>query len=610
MAKHEVDISLGRTASRHFDDSLTFRISGVLAELEESKFDDAGVYVSDPVDGEKPHSTTFDGIVFGGWKTSPVDRQPNSRIEAAPASGKKHHMDASGESVNFVASNIQNARSYKHHSKLVDIDYFGGSVCKTCVEPTTYRYVVNNGRYRSSKALIQKFGVQKTSRRLTDARSLNPEQKRLQKEIQRELRREFGLADERNQIEDREQNKTFIGLTGETSSHKTVPDVQRKDEVVQLSRNEVDDPDKRVGEDVPGEVGKHSSPLILPAIAVPLVKTDSRPNGVDISCIASQLDVFREVAGKNVVAGESRRTRRGIYLGTRSRSEPPPLPTPSSGARMPSGTERNGAVNFEVVPTTLRRDVTSLSSSALRNHNSGTRPQKECPPGDTICMNKRSNGWAPNESTCESLDLTPTSAAQFDDVQAATVGEKRKLSDRAGTHKNSSSDGSDSIAQDSVPLTQIRYMAASGEVSNVPKFGKSSEEIPTADLYSSVELERDAVHPKAVSNRMNTYLDIKTTGDKIQTGMTTKFRTSLPNKNLSKDIPSHQHKSHVVKNSHLFSNLDSGKLMGGGFRAFPVGQMKIVEKNQLEHQRTDDLDILPKISGRKVTMAVTSHRIV
>ena len=615
MAKHDLDNSTGQGASRHFDESLTSRIAGILAELEDSRFDESGVYIPDPVVDEKRPSAS-DVNVFGSWTSAGLsDARPSSRSEAS--SGKKQHADSS---VNYVASNIQNARSYKYHGRAVELDYFGASVCKSCVEPTTYRYVHNNARYRSSKALVQKFGYQKATRRPTDARTLNPEQKKLQKEIQRELRREFGLTEERSHLDDREQNWASVARQDEEGSPtRTAHDGQSKEDDELSKKREVGDPERKKSGDGVGEKVKCSTPLVLPAIVVPLVKTDGRSNAVDISCIANQLEAF-----KNSGTDKTSRTKRGLYLGARSRSEPPP----AAAARVPSGSaDRTSLVGFEVVPTSLRRDITVLS--ALRARASADRRGKPCPEADALCFNKYSDGWTPRESTCLPLDVA-ASAGHLDGVPngaappsvepaaAITAGstvanDKRKHSDPARTRKNSSSDGSDPAAQDAGSLSQIRYMAASGEVSNAPKFGtRSSEEIPTADLYSSVETERAVGQSKPVSNRSSNHADGTAVGEKIQNAMTTKFRMSLPNKHASKELASPKHKSQALKNNpdNLFTDFSSGKLVSGGLRAYPVGQVKIIEKKASDHPRPEDLDILPKISGRKVTMAVTSHRIV
>lgn len=65
---------------------------------------------------------------------------------------------------------------------------------KIGVEPKSYRYMPNNGRYRASKLIMAKYEMYRPSRRVLD--KLTPEQKQLQKEIQRELRKEFEMFNE------------------------------------------------------------------------------------------------------------------------------------------------------------------------------------------------------------------------------------------------------------------------------------------------------------------------------------------------------------------------------------------------------------------------------
>ena len=63
---------------------------------------------------------------------------------------------------------------------------------KECVEPTTFRYVPNNGTYRASKSEQKMAPPQHTRPQpRKPCEKLSPEQKHLQREIQRELRKEY-----------------------------------------------------------------------------------------------------------------------------------------------------------------------------------------------------------------------------------------------------------------------------------------------------------------------------------------------------------------------------------------------------------------------------------
>ena len=81
-------------------------------------------------------------------------------------------------------------RHLRAHNVPYERDFVDVPAWKICVEPTTYRYVPNNGRYRATK-LARRLEIQRCVRKTTD--KLNPEQKHLQREIQRELRREFDV---------------------------------------------------------------------------------------------------------------------------------------------------------------------------------------------------------------------------------------------------------------------------------------------------------------------------------------------------------------------------------------------------------------------------------
>lgn len=87
----------------------------------------------------------------------------------------------------------RNDEIHKYQKKTVESLFTTASLWRLCVEPTTYRYIPNNGRYRLSKHDHKLDRDSKIARTIRSMEKLSPEQRHLQKEIQRELRQEFEI---------------------------------------------------------------------------------------------------------------------------------------------------------------------------------------------------------------------------------------------------------------------------------------------------------------------------------------------------------------------------------------------------------------------------------
>ena len=612
MAK-DVDV-LASTGSevRHFNKHLSVGIVDILAELGECALNEDG----DALFENKDSDTS---AMFGGWDIITPYACPAS-VTDAPSPKKKHadisSANAGDAQVNFVTSNIQNARSYKHNARTVDVGYSDAPIWKTCVEPRTYRYIPNNGKYRTSKAIVQKLGSQKPAKRFGDTKVLNPEQKRLQKEIQRELRREF----EESEKQDGKAKTGYKLDKCKSLSPKTRqlrPEDKQKVCASSENINDSHDSAKRVQEQVRVQP---STPVVLPSIAVPLVTNDSQ--SIHTNRSSNNLDAFSQVSFKEAyVASGSKRSRpvekspEGL---SRSRSEPP---QPSSRTSR-SNFETKYAGSFEIIPTTMTKDGSLV---ALSNNHKGQQHR-----GSTVHQHKRQSerdaqvisshdgAWASDDKSEEhpklftegsQMDMYKHIKAMDGDLSKAfdsqnSLGSGGQGKPRKGCDSSRRSDSSALSTASSVPVTQIKYMAASGEVSKIPKFGRSSGEHTSDDFYSSLEREPHGHNSAEVHSDQDKA--VHSTADNLKNIMTTKFITP---KHL-RDIPARSFRAHNLRGTHLFTDSNSTKLVTGGFRAVPVTQMKISDKKPSFIPSHKELDILPEISGRKVTMTTTSHRIV
>ena len=94
-----------------------------------------------------------------------------------------------------AATICQDDRDYPSEEKRSkEYEFVDAPAWRICVEPSTYQYVPNNGRYRASK-LVKRIESQRHVKRLQYQQEtrMTPERQHLQREIQRELRKEFEM---------------------------------------------------------------------------------------------------------------------------------------------------------------------------------------------------------------------------------------------------------------------------------------------------------------------------------------------------------------------------------------------------------------------------------
>ena len=114
---------------------------------------------------------------------------PNARIVIQR---KKRVPAHSADEINVRTRNHVEEYARKNRRGF-DLENTTSSSWRMCIEPTTYRYLPNNGRYRSTKVEHKVDRDSKIARTIRSMEKLTPEQRHLQKEIQCELRKEFEM---------------------------------------------------------------------------------------------------------------------------------------------------------------------------------------------------------------------------------------------------------------------------------------------------------------------------------------------------------------------------------------------------------------------------------
>ena len=130
----------------------------------------------------------------------------------------------------------QPAESQEARSK--EYEFVDAPAWRICVDPNTYSYVPNNGRYRASK-LVKKIDNQRYAARRLQYQQVPPERQQLQREIQRDLRQEFEMyLKQEKEKDDREVS------TAQPLSQQQVEDVS----MMNTFRSKIEDTDGTSGE--------------------------------------------------------------------------------------------------------------------------------------------------------------------------------------------------------------------------------------------------------------------------------------------------------------------------------------------------------------------------
>ena len=142
---------------------------------------------------------------------------------------------------------------------------------KMGVEPRTYRYVPDNGRYRASKIGSRSAGMAVVRHDHKTYQKLSWQQKQLQKEIQRELRKEFEKFTEYEKLRREgalQDAAEMNAMSSPGTQHPPVADEAHSGASAEDSCN-----CKRPEEEEAAMATRSPSPVELPPIAVPLVST-------------------------------------------------------------------------------------------------------------------------------------------------------------------------------------------------------------------------------------------------------------------------------------------------------------------------------------------------
>ena len=210
---------------------------------------------------------------------------------------------------------------------ILDLDYLDLPLWKACVEPVTYRYVPNNGRYRSCKCQ-KKTGFAITADQKHKNHSfekLSTRQKVLQREIKRELRKGFDNASKKDDslhgptVNDREIDKNNRKQTdaGNTDSAESMRGKLRRQESFRkenTSQNNEEYPERNKEE-------IKISPIPLPPISVPLVHSIASKDSF-VEQFSSRLSALDHQVKHGIKSLGSPRDGPGVGFHFRSKSEP------------------------------------------------------------------------------------------------------------------------------------------------------------------------------------------------------------------------------------------------------------------------------------------------
>ena len=107
----------------------------------------------------------------------------------------------------------------KYNKKAMESLFTAAALWRMCVEQTTYRYIPNNGRYRSSKSENKLDRDGRLARTIRNMEKLSPEQRTLQKEIQRELRQEFEMQQRLERQAERNRQRAIESRRVDSRGH-------------------------------------------------------------------------------------------------------------------------------------------------------------------------------------------------------------------------------------------------------------------------------------------------------------------------------------------------------------------------------------------------------
>ena len=301
-----------------------------------------------------------------GWE----DASPNVRYNL-PTRRRRPHASSQEENTSspyyssHQAKNDWRRGDGNQKKRCYELDFVDSPAWKICIEPTTYRYIPNNGRYRASK-LVKKLEIQKCVRKTCNEK-LSPEQRQLQRDIQRELRREFETylrMEKQRQIssnlqkqvkssehdsvldDDSDIENPSDGYHADIYEHNSTPveSISSGQSTVQDEHTPSPKSDRsNVKYTLSVHKPHHSSEpsLELPPIKVPLLRTTSdnhvkRPSGHSISNstpLMPKNKVFQKA--KFVIEGQMMESdsESGVPKTRRSMSEPPPHPVQTKVTR-------------------------------------------------------------------------------------------------------------------------------------------------------------------------------------------------------------------------------------------------------------------------------------
>ena len=191
---------------------------------------------------------------------------------------KKHARSADDSAITYHPMLSTGTRSDSKFRRSFESDIRSSSHYRQCVEPTTYRYMPNNAKYRLSKVSPQDSSPSMNVRRMKCLdKYISPQQRVVQRELQRALRKEQELQQEiEKQKEECERQKSLLQqektLTDSLYFHESSLRQNSPIEtlVKPVTRNEILTNNYR---DVERKVvlPKLHKPVELPPVEIPLV---------------------------------------------------------------------------------------------------------------------------------------------------------------------------------------------------------------------------------------------------------------------------------------------------------------------------------------------------
>ena len=232
---------------------------------------------------------------------------------------KKHAKSADNSSLSYHPVLNTEIRHRERVRKSHESDIRVSSQYNQCVEPTTYRYVPNNGKYRHNKSSSHTNSPSMNVRRMKCLdKYISPEQRVVQREVQRSIRKEQ-LQNEQGKQQDESKDTREIHQQEENPASSSIPS-ESFDPPSPVAESREFTKHDIVSDNVKETERKTIQPTIHEAVELP---------AMDIPLVGKQIsDKFMEKFSRRINALDEemkrdlRMLRRSPEDSLRSRSEP------------------------------------------------------------------------------------------------------------------------------------------------------------------------------------------------------------------------------------------------------------------------------------------------